>query len=178
MLGQSIKGKTLGIVGPGRIGQAVAERAQGFQMKILYHGTRPKDAFPGSFTSLEALLSGSDFVSVHLPLNTSTTEYCDRRFFEAMKPTGIFINTGRGGLVNQPDLHYALTNNMITAAALDVTTPEPLPATHELMTLPNCIITPHIGSATHEARLEMANMAVDSIIESLKGRTPATRVTL
>ena len=178
MLGQSIKGKTLGIVGPGRIGQAVAERAQGFRMKILYHGTRPKDAFPGSFSSLEALLSESDFVSVHLPLNASTTEYCDRNFFGAMKPTGIFINTGRGGLVNQSALHYALTNNVITAAALDVTTPEPLPATHELMTLPNCMITPHIGSATHEARLEMANMAVDSIIESLQGGTPATKVTL
>ena len=178
MLGQSIKEKTLGIVGPGRIGQAVAERAQGFRMKILYHGTRPKDAFPGSFSSLEALLSESDFVSVHLPLNASTTEYCDRNFFGAMKPTGIFINTGRGGLVNQSALHYALTNNVITAAALDVTTPEPLPATHELMTLPNCMITPHIGSATHEARLEMANMAVDSIIESLQGGTPATKVTL
>ena len=95
-----------------------------------------------------------------------------------MKPTGTFINTGRGGLVNQSDLHHALTNNVIAAAALDVTTPEPLPATHELMMLPNCIITPHIGSATHEARLEMANMAVDSIIESLQGRTPTTRVTL
>jgi len=176
MLGSSVADKTLGIIGPGKIGTAVAERAAGFRMNVLYHGTNEKKNFPGQPASLNSLLEQSDFVSMHIPLIESTQHYCDSDFFSKMKESAIFINTGRGGLVNQPDLISALKNQTIAGAGIDVMSPEPLPASHPLLELANCTITPHIGSATLETRLAMSNLVADSIIATIEGNTPPNLV--
>ena len=176
MLGSAVADKTLGIIGPGKIGTAVAERAAGFRMNVFYHGNRKKENFPGKHLSLDSLLEQSDFVSMHIPLNESTQYYCDSGFFSKMKRNAIFINTGRGGLVDQADLISALTNQTIAGAGIDVMDPEPLPANHPLLNLQNCTITPHIGSATLETRLAMSNLVTDSIIAAIEGTTPPNLV--
>ena len=176
MLGSAVADKTLGIIGPGKIGTAVAERAAGFRMNVFYHGNKKKENFPGKHLSLDSLLEQSDFVSMHIPLNESTQYYCDSGFFSKMKRNAIFINTGRGGLVNQADLISALTNQTIAGAGIDVMDPEPLPANHPLLNLQNCTITPHIGSATLETRLAMSNLVTDSIIAAIEGTTPPNLV--
>jgi glyoxylate reductase len=176
MLGSAVADKTLGIIGPGKIGTAVAERAAGFRMNVFYHGNKEKENFPGKHLSLDSLLEQSDFVSMHIPLNESTQYYCDSGFFSKMKRNAIFINTGRGGLVNQADLISALTNQTIAGAGIDVMDPEPLPANHPLLNLQNCTITPHIGSATLETRLAMSNLVADSIIAAIEGTTPPNLV--
>jgi glyoxylate reductase len=176
MLGSAVADKTLGIIGPGKIGTAVAERAAGFRMNVFYHGNRKKENFPGKHLSLDSLLEQSDFVSMHIPLNESTQYYCDSGFFSKMKRNAIFINTGRGGLVDQVDLISALTNQTIAGAGIDVMDPEPLPANHPLLNLQNCTITPHIGSATLETRLAMSNLVADSIIAAIEGTTPPNLV--
>ena len=176
MLGSAVADKTLGIIGPGKIGTAVAERAAGFRMNIYYHGNEEKKNFPGKRLSLDLLLEQSDFVSMHIPLNENTQYYCDSDFFSKMKKSAIFINTGRGGLVDQTDLISALTNQTIAGAGIDVMDPEPLPANHPLLNLQNCTITPHIGSATLETRLAMSNLVADSIIAAIEGTTPPNLV--
>ena len=176
MLGSAVADKTLGIIGPGKIGTAVAERAAGFRMNVYYHGTEEKKNFPGKHLSLDSLLEQSDFVSMHIPLNENTQYYCDSDFFSKMKKSAIFINTGRGGLVDQADLISALTNQTIAGAGIDVMDPEPLPANHPLLNLQNCTITPHIGSATLETRLAMSNLVADSIIAAIEGTTPPNLV--
>ena len=172
LLGHEIHGATLGIVGPGRIGTAVARRAQGFGMRVLYHGRREAPDFPGESVALNELLGGSDFVSVHTPLSEQTAGMFDARAFAAMRPHAVFVNTARGGVVDQPALREALIAGKIAAAALDVTTPEPLPPDDPLLEAPHLLVTPHVGSATGPTRERMAGLAVDGLLAALAGERP------
>ncbi len=174
MLGHQVTGATLGIVGPGRIASAVARRAQGFGMKVLYHGRREVPGFPGERATLPELLAASDFISVHVPLNAETAGMCNADFFAAMKQSAIFVNTARGPVVDQDALIEALRSGQIAGAALDVMTPEPLPADHPLLTAPHLVVAPHLGSATEETRARMAHLAVSGLLGVLAGDTPAT----
>ncbi len=173
LLGADVAGATLGIIGMGRIGQAVAKRAHGFGMKILYHSTSPKPAVEAAygaiFCELDDLLRTADYVTLHVNLNEQTRGLIDARALALMKESAILINTARGPVVKTDDLYQALRNGSIAYAALDVTDPEPLPPDHPLLTLPNCIVTPHIGSATRTARSKMAMMAVQNLLAGLRG---------
>jgi glyoxylate reductase len=172
LLGADLSGATLGIIGLGRIGKAVARRAAGFNLSLL--------AYSPSLTSEEAaevsarrvelheLLRESDFVSLHCPLNPETRHLINRNTLAMMRPTAILINTARGGIVDQRALYDALRNGVIGGAALDVTDPEPLPLDDPLLTLPNVTIVPHIGSASKWTRDQMAMMAADNLIAGLK----------
>ncbi len=175
LLGQEVYGATLGIVGLGRIGQAVARRARGFGMNVLYHDTlRQPEAEAGlglEYRSLDDLLRESDFVSLHTTLTDETRGLIDARAFALMKPTAILINTSRGPMVDPEALYQALKDGQIAYAALDVTDPEPLPADHKLLTLPNLIVAPHIASATVRSRTRMAMMAVQNLLTGLRGES-------
>jgi len=161
-LGADVAGATLGIVGWGRIGQAVARRAEGFGMEVL-HRSR------SSGLSLEELLERADFVSLHTPLTPETRHLIDAGALARMKPTAFLINTARGPVVDQAALRDALANGTIAGAALDVTDPEPLPADDPLLTAPNLLVVPHIGSATVRTRERMAEMAVENLLAALAG---------
>jgi glyoxylate reductase len=173
LLGQEVQGKTLGIVGMGRIGQTVAKRAAGFEMEILYHNrSRDLEAereVGGRYCELDELLRASDFVSLHVNLTPQTEGLIDARALQRMKPTAILINTARGPVVDSEALYAALRDGEIGYAALDVTDPEPLPADHPLLTLSNCLVTPHIASATVASRTLMAQMAVRNCIAGVRG---------
>ena len=173
MLGHMVSGATLGIFGPGRIARAVARRAQGFAMNVIYHGRHEVPDFPGEFVSLPNLLARADFVSVHVPLTAETTGICDAAFFAAMQPSAFFINTSRGPVVDQDALIRALESGAIAGAALDVMTPEPLPPDHPLLRAPHLVIAPHLGSATEETRTKMAQSAVAGLLAVLAGDRPA-----
>lgn len=172
LLGQRVTGATLGIIGPGRIGAAVARRAAAFEMRVLYHGRQPHADFPGECVSLDDLLARSDYVSIHTPLTAETTGMCDDAFFARMQPHAIFVNTARGGVVDQAALARALRDGVIGGAALDVTTPEPLPVDDPLLDAPHLVIAPHLGSATEETRTRMADLAVDGLLAGLRGERP------
>ncbi len=161
-LGYDVHGATLGIVGLGRIGSAVARRASGFDMNVIHTG---RDGIP-----LPELLASSDFVSLHCPLTPETLHLIDAAALERMRRTAILINTARGPIVDQTALREALVNGTIAGAALDVTDPEPLPADDPLLSAPNLIVVPHIGSATHAAREQMATLAVENLLAALDGR--------
>ncbi len=172
MAGRDLFGSTVGIVGMGRIGQAVARRLAGFGCRLLYTGPSPKaeaEALGARFVSLEALLAESDFVTLHCPLNAHTHHLIDAATLAQMKPTAMLINTTRGGVVDQDALYAALRAGTIAAAGLDVTTPEPLPTDHPLLTLRNCVVLPHIGSATIATRTRMAQMAAQNLIAGVRG---------
>jgi glyoxylate reductase len=162
-LGADLAGQVLGIVGWGRIGQAVARRAAGFGMEIV-HSSR------SSGVPLEELLERSDFVSLHTPLTADTRGLIDAAALERMKPTALLVNTARGGVVDQDALREALMAGTIAGAALDVTDPEPLPADHPLLDAPNLLVVPHVGSATVRTRAKMAAMAVDNLLAALGDR--------
>lgn len=172
LLGRDVNGATLGIVGPGRIGRAVAERAVGFGMRVIYHGRRRITDFPGEYVSLDELLASADFVSVHVPLTDETADMFDAAVFAAMQPHAVFVNTARGGVVDQQALASALHDGQIGAAALDVTTPEPLPPDDPLLDAPNLLVLPHVGSATEQTRERMAALAVDGLLAGLRGDRP------
>jgi glyoxylate reductase len=161
LLGAAVHGQTLGIIGYGRIGQAVAARAAGFGMRILH--TKQHD--------LDTILTESDFISLHTPLTPTTRHLIGRTALRKVKPTAILINTARGAIVDQHALAEALTNNALAAAAIDVTDPEPPDPQDPIHRTPNLLITPHIGSATTEARERMADLAVENLLEALDGRT-------
>lgn len=187
LLGQDIYGATLGIVGFGRIGQAVARRAQGFQMNVLAvrsprHDrdssessvateSKPQtsDMPPVTFVDLPTALRQSDFVSLHVPLTARTQHLIGEPELHMMKPSSILINTARGAVVDPDALYHALQQGTIGGAALDVTDPEPLPASHPLLTLQNCLVIPHLGSASTATRSRMADMAVENMIAGLHG---------
>jgi glyoxylate reductase len=173
LLGQEVYGATLGIVGLGRIGRAVARRARGFDMQVLYHDAvrRPKaEAELGvAYRPLDDLLRESDFVTLHTSLTDETQGLIDARALALMKPTAILINTSRGPVVDTEALYQALKAGQIAYAALDVTDPEPLPAGHKLLTLPNVLVAPHIASATVTSRTQMAIMAVENLLAGLEG---------
>jgi glyoxylate reductase len=161
-LGASVHGATLGIIGLGRIGRAVAQRAAGFEMTVLHTGR-------DGGVPLAQLLSHSDFVSIHCPLTPATRHLIDDAAFASMRSSAILINTARGPIVDPGALERALHDGAIAGAALDVTEPEPLPADHPLLQAPNLIITPHIGSATHAARERMADLSVENLLAALSG---------
>ncbi len=162
LLGRDVHGATLGIVGMGRIGRAVARRAEGFGMEVLH--TARRGGVP-----LGELLAQADFVSLHAPLTPDTRHLIDSEALARMKPTAILVNTARGPLVDQAALREALVAGRIAAAALDVTDPEPLPPDDPLLSAPNVLVVPHIGSATHSARERMADLAVDNLLAALAG---------
>ncbi len=163
-LGVELAGTTLGVIGWGRIGQAMARRAEGFGMQVVHTDSRsPRKR-------LEELLDHSDFVTLHTPLTNSTRHLINTQTLQKMKPTSILINTARGGIVDHHALAEALTEGQIAGAALDVTEPEPIPSSHPLLQAPNLLITPHIGSATKTARERMADLAVDNLLAGLAGQ--------
>ncbi|KAL1916835.1 uncharacterized protein VTP21DRAFT_5539 [Calcarisporiella thermophila] len=169
LLGLQFTGKTLGIFGLGRIGHAVGIRLRAFGIKkIIYCGPRPKPdlaaAIDAKYVSEDELLKESDVVCVTCSLNEKTSGYFNYERFKKMKREAIFVNTSRGGIVVQDDLERALRENIIFAAGLDVCTPEPLPPNSSLLSLPNCTLLPHIGSATLETRNEMGRVAVENVI--------------
>ena len=177
--GQDIYGATLGIIGLGRIGQSVARRAKGFDMKIIYHGGSDEAVakeLGAQKVELDDLLQQSDFVSLHLPLNDKTHHFISTRELELMKSTAILINTARGGVLDSKALYEALKNNVILAAGLDVTDPEPIPMDDPLLTLDNCVIVPHIASASVATRTKMAEMAVNNVIAGITGEEIPTCV--
>jgi len=168
-LGIELHGKTLGIIGMGKIGQAVAKRAIGFGLNIVFSDPSPVN-YPNAYqVSLEKLLMQSDIISLHAPLTPDTRGIINRSAFLLMKPTAILINAARGQLVDSDDLVEALQGKIISAAALDVTDPEPLPPTHPLYQFENCLIVPHIGSATQQARRKMAELACQNLLAGLRG---------
>ncbi|MDU1060119.1 MAG: glyoxylate/hydroxypyruvate reductase GhrB [Leclercia adecarboxylata] len=173
--GTDVHGKTLGIVGMGRIGLALAQRAHfGFNMPILYNARRQhkeaEERFNARHCDLDTLLQEADFVCLILPLTDETHHLMGKAQFEKMKKSAIFINAGRGPVVDEQALIAALKNGEIYAAGLDVFEQEPLPASSELLKMPNVVALPHIGSATHETRYNMAACAVDNLIDALQGK--------
>lgn len=173
--GIDVHHKTMGIVGMGRIGLALAQRAHcGFGMPILYHARRQhaeaEARFQARHCDLETVLQESDFVCVVLPLTEETQHLIGKTQFAMMKKSAIFINAGRGPVVDEAALIEALQNGEIHAAGLDVFEQEPLPADSPLLSLPNVVALPHIGSATHETRYNMAACAVDNLIDALNGK--------
>lgn len=180
MTGQDIYGATIGIVGAGRIGAAVARRAKGFDMKVLYHNRRPSpelEAATGAgYCSLDDLLSRSDFVVVLVPLTPETRGMIGASEFARMKPTAVFVNAARGPIVDEQALYNALVEGKIWAAGLDVFEREPIGADHPLLSLPNVTAVPHIGSASVKTRTRMATLAAENLVAAVTGRRPAAPV--
>jgi glyoxylate reductase len=174
-IGVDLVDRTLGIVGMGRIGFAMAQRCRGgWGMRIVYHDRTPHEQAERDLAAervdFPALLAQADFVSVHTDLNESTQGLFDAAAFAQMKPTAIFINTARGPIHNQRDLCQALSEGQIFAAGLDVTDPEPIAADDPLLSQPNCLIAPHIASATISSRNGMAEIAADNLLLGLKSQ--------
>uniref|UniRef100_A0A8C8YQY5 Glyoxylate reductase/hydroxypyruvate reductase n=1 Tax=Prolemur simus TaxID=1328070 RepID=A0A8C8YQY5_PROSS len=174
MCGYGLTQSTVGIIGLGRIGQAIARRLKPFGVqKFLYTGRqpRPEEAaeFQAEFVSVPQLAAQSDFIVVTCSLTPATRGLCNKDLFQKMKKTAVFVNISRGDVVNQDDLYQALASGQIAAAGLDVTTPEPLPTNHPLLTLKNCVILPHIGSATYRTRNTMSLLAANNLLAGLRG---------
>ena len=181
LMGPDVHGATLGIVGFGRIGQAVARRAKGFGMRILYqdlHRASPlvEAEFDATFMTLEGLLPQSDFVTLHVNLSEETRGLINRERLGWMKPTAVLVNTSRGPVVDSLALADALRDGGIAAAALDVTDPEPIPVDHPLVGLDNCLIVPHIASASRATRGLMASMAAANLLAGVRGERLPTPV--
>jgi glyoxylate reductase len=172
LLGREVTGKTLGIVGFGRIGQAMARRASGFGLRILYSGPR-EVAFPGATrVELDALLASSDFVSIHCPLTDATRDLLSRERIARMKPGAILVNTSRGPVVDEEAVAEALEEGRLFAAGLDVFRSEPQ-VPERLRRAENAVLTPHVGSGTLETRTAMARMVWDEVLRRVTGRPPA-----
>ena len=171
LLGYDVHRATIGIIGFGKIGRAVARRAHGFGMRVLCTGRAPLEdpAAPAQPVALDDLLRASDFVSLHVPLTPDTARMIGERELRLMKPTAILINTARGGVIDQPALVRALEEGWIAAAGLDVAAVEPIPPGDALLRAPNTVLLPHIGSASHATRERMAAMAVDNTLAALRG---------
>ena len=173
LLGQDVHHATLGIVGLGRIGTAVATRAAGFGMRVLYTGPNRKPTDEARlgvlYRTLGDLLSESDHVVVTAPLIPATRHLIDRKALRRMRPSATIVNVSRGGLVDQDALYDALARGEVFAAALDVTDPEPMPTAHPLLTLSNCTVIPHLGSSSRQTRVAMASLAVDNLVAGLQG---------
>jgi lactate dehydrogenase-like 2-hydroxyacid dehydrogenase len=168
-LGGDIHGSTLGIVGMGRIGHAMAHRAAGFAMSVVYSSPSEKDVAGARRLAMEELLNEADLVVLSAPLTSATRHLIGAPQMESMKSSSFLINVARGGLVDTDALVDALERGVIAGAALDVTDPEPLPRGHPLLAMGNCLIVPHIGSASIGARRGMARLAVDNLIAGLAG---------
>ena len=178
MLGKDVWGATIGIIGAGRIGQAVAKRAKGFNMRILYYSRKRKEEMDGlgaKFVSLEELLRESDIITLHVPLTPETRHLIDYKEFELMKEGAILINTARGEVVNEEAMLKALKSGKLFAAGLDVFYNEPK-VNPELFKMDNVVLTPHIGSATERTRRKMAEMVCIDVVRVLRGEKPENRV--
>jgi len=176
LLGQDVYGATLGLIGLGRIGQAVARRARGFDMRVLYHSATRKPEVERElgveWADLEALLRESDFVSLHVPLTEETRNLIGARELALMKPTAVLINTARGQVVDQEALVATLQGGRLAAAGLDVFQVEPLAADDPLLSLENVVLLPHLGSASVATRRRMAMMAAENLVAGLRGERP------
>ncbi|XP_034394827.1 glyoxylate reductase/hydroxypyruvate reductase b [Cyclopterus lumpus] len=174
LCGHELANSTVGILGLGRIGVAIAERLAPFKVKkFIYADVAPRpelaSVIDAEYVSFDELAERSDFLAVCCALTPETKEICNKHLFSKMKNTSIFINTSRGGVVNQEDLYEALSTGQIAGAGLDVTVPEPLPTDHPLFTLKNCVILPHIASASHTTRNAMSAMAANNLLLGLRG---------
>jgi glyoxylate reductase len=174
LLGADVHHATLGIIGLGRIGEEMAKRARGFDMRVLYYAPHRQEDVERElgliYTPLDELIAQADFVSLHTPLTPETRHLMNRARFARMKPSAVLINTARGAVVETDALVEALRSGQIAYAALDVTDPEPLPADHPLVTLPNCIVTPHIASASRATRGKMSEIAARNLLAGLNGQ--------
>ena len=182
LTGQDIYGATMGIIGLGRIGEALVKRAKGFDMKVLYHNRTRKlekeQELGIHYVELKDLLEQSDYVCLLLPYSPEVHHLIGKEELSLMKNDAILINSGRGGLVDEDALFQALKEGEIWAAGLDVFEQEPVPVDHPLLTLPNVVTLPHIGSASVKTRMRMAHLAADNMINVLKGNEPITPVFL
>lgn len=173
LLGADFRGATLGLVGFGRIGRAMARRAAGFEMRVIFHDPQvvalPED-IKASQVEMDELLEVSDFISLHTPLTSTTRHLIDAAALRQMKPTAVLVNTSRGPVVDLEALYEALKEGRLMAAALDVTEPEPIQPDHPLLSLDNAIVVPHIASASRSTRDKMSWMAAQNLIAGLKGR--------
>lgn len=176
MLGQEVSGATLGLIGMGRIGQAVARRAKPFGMDVLYFARHRNEIFEKEigvrYMEMEALLAVSDFVSLHCPLTPLTEGLIGERQLRAMKPSAILVNTSRGRVVVEEDLIRAIKGGWIMGAGLDVFEIEPLPDGHPFLELDNVVLCPHLGSATVQTREKMSLMAAENLLAAFEGKTP------
>ena len=179
-LGQDVYGATLGIIGMGRIGFQVAKRSIGFDMKVIYHDVVRQDRYesqlPMEYVDMDTLLARSDFVSIHTVLNESTYHLIDARALSKMKPNAVVVNAARGPVVDPKALYEALRSGQISAAGLDVTEPEPIPVDDPLLTLDNCVIVPHIASASVSTRREMSRIAAANLLNGIAGERLVTCV--
>ena len=181
LMGVDVHGATLGIVGFGRIGREMARRAGGFGMRILYQDVHPATAedeaqLGARRVEMDELLRESDFISLHVNLTDETHHLIDADALRAMKPTAVLVNTSRGPVVDPDALESALRAGEIFAAGLDVTDPEPLPSDHPLVALPNCIVVPHIASASRVTRGKMAAMAAANLLSGVRGERLPTPI--
>ncbi|MBA2597420.1 MAG: D-glycerate dehydrogenase [Chloroflexia bacterium] len=180
LLGQEVSGATIGIAGLGRIGKEVAKRARGFDMRILAFDPYEDEAFAEAhgvaYVTLEQLLEESDFVTLHVALTAETRHLIAAPELDRMKSSAILVNASRGPVIDTEALVAALRNDSILGAALDVTDPEPLPADHPLVTMPNCIVVPHTASATVQTRDRMADLAARNLLAGLRGERPPASV--
>jgi lactate dehydrogenase-like 2-hydroxyacid dehydrogenase len=181
LLGPDVHGATIGIVGFGRIGQAMARRARGFGMRVLYQDLHRVDAateaeLGATYAPLEAMLPQADFVSLHTNLTPETRGLIDAEKLSWMKPTAVLVNTSRGPVIDHAALAAALRSGQIFAAALDVTDPEPIPMDDPLVGLDNCLIVPHIASASRATRAKMAEMAAANLLAGIRGERLPTPI--
>ncbi len=181
MLGSDINGKTLGIIGLGRIGSAVAKRSNGFKMRVLYHDRNrlpieKEDELAVEYRSLDDLLKESDFVSIHLPLNNDTFHLFNEQKLKLMKPTSYLINTARGSIIDEKALIRALKQKWIAGAGLDVFETEPISRNNLLLKMNNIVLAPHVGSSTTETREKMAEVAAMNLLNVLNGKKPLYEV--
>ena len=179
-LGQDIYGATLGVIGMGRIGIEVAKRARGFEMQVLYNDVYRREDLEAElgyrYVDQDTLLAESDYVTLHTVLNENTHHLIGEAELAMMKPTAVLVNASRGPVVDPKALYDALSNGVIGAAALDVTDPEPIPTDDPLLTLENCVIVPHIASASVKTRGEMSRIAAQNLINGLMGERLLTPV--
>ncbi len=176
-VGVDLQGKTMGILGLGRIGSTLAKRAKAFDMKIIYHNrkhvskTREK-SLNAKYVSFEELIIESDFISIHVPHTKETDQLFDMKILKKMKKTAFLINTSRGKVINEKDLVTALKKKTISGAGLDVFETEPINKKHPFVKLPNIVLAPHIGSSTKETRIKMAEITVENLNLGMKGKKP------
>lgn len=182
LTGQDIHGSTIGIIGLGRIGEALVKRAKGFDMNVLYYNrTRKLDKekeLEIQYAELKDLLQQSDFICILLPYSTEVHHLIGKQALSLMKKNAILINSARGGIVDEEALYHALKDGQIWAAGLDVFEQEPVPIDHPLLSLPNVVTLPHIGSASVKTRLAMAHLAADNLVNVLNGNEPISPVVI
>ena len=176
-VGLDLQGKTLGIMGLGRIGKTLAKRAKAFDMKIIYHNRKQiskteEKKIGVKYTTFEKLISQSDIISIHVPHTKQTNEMFNMKIFRKMKKTSFLINTSRGKVVNEKDLAVALKQKIIAGAGLDVFDTEPINKNHPFLKLENTVLAPHVGSSTKETRVKMAKITIENLILGMKGKKP------